>query len=96
MPDSAVTRYVFTDHARFQMNRRGISEELAHSVLRAAEQTVEVRPGRIVLQSKTTMQISGLEYLVRVFVDVDRDPAEVVTVYRTSKIEKYWRRNRES
>ena len=42
------------------------------------------------------MQTSGLEYLVRVFVDVDRDPAEVVTVYQTSKIEKYWRRNRES
>jgi hypothetical protein len=29
-------------------------------------------------------------YLVRVFVDVDRQPAEVVTVYRTSKIYKYW------
>jgi hypothetical protein len=29
-------------------------------------------------------------YLVRVFVDVDRDPAEVVTAYRTSKISKYW------
>ena len=31
------------------------------------------------------------EYLVRVFVDIDREPAEVVTVYRTSKIGKYWR-----
>ena len=31
------------------------------------------------------------EYLVRVFVDLDRDPPEVVTVYRTSKIDKYWR-----
>jgi hypothetical protein len=27
----------------------------------------------------------------RVFVDVDRSPAEVVTVYRTSRIAKYWR-----
>jgi len=25
-------------------------------------------------------------------VDVDRSPAEVVTAYRTSKIDKYWRR----
>jgi len=24
-------------------------------------------------------------------VEVDRDPPEVVTVYRTSKIDKYWR-----
>jgi len=30
-------------------------------------------------------------YLVRVFVDVDRSPPEVVTVYRTSKVERYWR-----
>ena len=36
----------------------------------------------------------GREYLVRVFVDVDRSPAEVVTAYKTSKILKYWRTNR--
>ena len=30
-------------------------------------------------------------FLVRIFVDVDRDPAEVVTAYRTSKISKYWK-----
>jgi len=30
-------------------------------------------------------------YLLRVFVDVDRVPPEVVTVYRTSKLPKYWR-----
>jgi len=30
-------------------------------------------------------------YLVRVFVDMDRHPAEIVTVYRTSKVSKYWR-----
>ena len=37
------------------------------------------------------MGATGQEYLVRVFVDIDRDPAELVTVYRTSKIGKYWR-----
>ena len=30
-------------------------------------------------------------YLVRVFVDVYRNPDEVVTVYMTSKLAKYWR-----
>ncbi len=33
----------------------------------------------------------GKLYLVRAFVDIDREPPEVVTVYRTSKISKYWR-----
>jgi hypothetical protein len=48
-----------------------------------------VRPGRDVLQSRIVL--AGKMDLLRVFVDVDRDPAEVVTVYRTSRIAKYWR-----
>ena len=28
-------------------------------------------------------------YLLRVFVDIDREPPEVVTAYRTGKVEKY-------
>jgi hypothetical protein len=30
-------------------------------------------------------------YLVRVVVDVDRRPAEVVTAYRTTRLSRYWR-----
>lgn len=84
-----VARYVLTSHARFEMERRGISADTVHQVLTAPEQRVHVRPGREVLQSVIALREKA--YLVRVFVDVDRDPAEVVTVYRTSKIEKYWR-----
>ena len=34
------------------------------------------------------------DYVIRVIVDVDRTPNEVVTAYRTSKIDKYWRHER--
>jgi len=34
---------------------------------------------------------SSLAGAFDVFVDIDRQPPEVVTAYRTSKIEKYWR-----
>ena len=47
------------------------------------EQVIPVREGRVVAQGL----VGG--YLLRVFVDVDRQPPEVVTAYRTSKIEKY-------
>jgi hypothetical protein len=40
------------------------------------------------------MQAAGKTYLVRVFVDVDRSRAEVVTVYRTSRVAEYWRAQR--
>jgi hypothetical protein len=43
-----------------------------------------------VLQSKVALGDPPKVYLVRVFVDVDRDPAEVVTVYKTSHVERYW------
>jgi hypothetical protein len=42
-----------------------------------------------VLQLRITFEDET--YLVRAFVDVDRKPAEVVTVYLTSKVAKYWR-----
>ena len=59
------------------------------AVLRNPGQRLELRMGRVVLQSKTYQ--GGTEYLLRVSVDTDRNPAEVVTAYRTSKIAKYWR-----
>ena len=82
--------YVFTYHALFEMKRRRLDEQLVRSLLAEPEQELHIRPGRIVLQSKVVME-EAKTYLVRVFVDVDRDPAEVVTVYRTSNISKYWK-----
>ena len=89
MAGSPYEEAILSDHAAAQIIRRGIPEPLLHSVLRNPEQVAEVRPGRVVLQSVVTM--GDQRYLVRVFVDVDRSPPEVVTVYRTSKVERYWR-----
>lgn len=72
------------------MKRRGISEEEVSLVLRAPEQKEEQRPGRCIYQRRVTSSENKV-YLLRVFVDVDRDPAEVVSAYRTSRVGKYWR-----
>lgn len=84
-----VRRYVITPHAGFEMQRRKVAEAIVRGVLAAPEQRYAVRAGRDVLQSRVTL--AGKTYLVRVFVDIDRSPAEVVTVYRTSQIQRYWR-----
>lgn len=84
-----IADYIVTAHAETEMERRGIGREVVLRVMAGPEQTADVRPGRVVLQSRVTQE--GRVYLVRVFVDVDRQPAEVVTVYRTSKVSKYWR-----
>jgi len=86
-----ITDYVFSEHARFELLRRGLSEEAVRAILLSPEQRIEVRSGRVVLQSKVFLEPPGTVFLLRVFVDVDRCTAEVVTAYRTSKVEKYWR-----
>jgi len=75
------------------MARRQISESDVARVLSLPEQIEIVRAGRKVYQSRIEYGEPPRTYLLRVFVDVDREPPEVVTVYRTSKIEKYWRTN---
>ena len=85
-----IAEYQVTVHAAFQMARRGIDENVLRRVLGAPEQRWTVRSGRDLLQSR--LSFAGKNYLVRVFVDVDRKPAEIVTVYRASNIAKYWRR----
>lgn len=91
LPVPPITQYRITGHARFEMRRRGITEsELAH-VLSRPDQAEIVRPGRAVVQSRAQVGDPPRIYLMRVFVDVDRQPAEVVTAYRTSRIDRYWR-----
>jgi hypothetical protein len=87
---SPIEQLRLTDHAQQEMNRRKITESDTASVLRQPEQMEVVRPGRSIYQSRIRGAQAKL-YLLRVIVDVDREPPAVVTVYRTSKIAKYWR-----
>ena len=70
------------------MRRRRIDAHVVRRILAAPEQRHPVRRGRDVLQSR--INVGGKTYLLRVFVDVDREPAEVVTAYLTSRVGKYW------
>jgi hypothetical protein len=86
-----IFEFVFTDHALAEMARRGISQEHVRNVLANPEQVESIRETRAVYQAKYETGEPPKIYLLRVFVDIDRRPPHVVTVYRTSKIEKYWR-----
>jgi hypothetical protein len=90
MGDS-ITEYHLTEHARAEMARRQIAESIVTKVLESPEQVLSIREGRKTFQSKVEMGEPPKVYLIRVFVDIGRSPPEVVTVYRTSKIDKYWR-----
>lgn len=78
-----------TDHARKELSRRQIPESALQEVLDNPEQIVPEESGRKAYQSR--LDFGGKMYLVRAIMEDDIKPAAVVTVYRTSKIAKYWR-----
>ena len=88
-PATPITTYRLTDHAQTEMARRHITVADVTHVLAAPEHTEVVRPGRVVYQARVTWGTTATTYLLRVFIEIDRQPPAVVTVYRTSKIAKY-------
>jgi hypothetical protein len=79
-------------HAEWEMARRGIPLALVEAVTARPEQRVagESSPDRWIYQSRMQFE-DGKMYLLRVMVAEDEQPPVVITAYRTSKIEKYWR-----
>jgi hypothetical protein len=80
-----------SSHAEWEMERRGILNAMVDAVLGAPEQRArdESHEGRWIYQSRIRFD-DGKLYLLRVVV-TEVEPRTVITAYRTSKIEKYWR-----
>lgn len=72
------------------MERRAIPEHTVKEVLERPQQIVPGYEGKKIHQSKVDFG-GGAVFLVGVVVAAETDPAVVVTVYKTRKIEKYWR-----
>jgi hypothetical protein len=83
--------YRISRHAREEMKRRGIPLEILESVLEKPQQVVDDPTGNRVYQSKLDFK-EGKRYLVRVVTAEEAGIPVVVTVYRTSKLDKYWRK----
>ena len=75
-------KFEFSRHALEQMEARHISRELVKQILAKPEQTVE-GDGYKVYQTL----MPGRKFLIRIFIN---DKTKVITVYKTSKIKKYY------
>lgn len=83
-------KFELSRHAREEIERRGIPLNVVEAVLQEPQQVVDEYGNKKAYQS--IMDIGAEKrYLVRVIVNESVAPAKVVTVYRTSKISKYWR-----
>ncbi|MBI5331614.1 MAG: DUF4258 domain-containing protein [Betaproteobacteria bacterium] len=81
--------WVLSAHAETELQRREIPFALLEQVMTSPEQIVPELRGLAAYQSRVAFP-DGATYLLRAIV-AERDPLTVVTVYRTSRIEKYWR-----
>ena len=83
-------KFEISSHAHEEIGRREIPLNIVESVLHNPQQIVDEYGHKKAYQSIIDIG-TGKDYLVRVIVNDTVDPAIVVTVYRTSKISKYWR-----
>jgi hypothetical protein len=81
---------LISTHALEQMADRGITEEQVLQTINSPGQELEEPPDKRVYQSVLPFGADGKEYLLRVFVNIVKQPKVVITVYKTSKVEKYW------
>jgi len=82
--------FVLTDHAKAEARRRQIPPEWIETTMTQPEQVMPGANQRQIFQSRIVAD--GKTYLVRLVVEVWQPLPVIVTVYRTSKIEKYWRK----
>jgi hypothetical protein len=80
-------KFAFSKHSEEQMFRRGISQEQALSVLLHPEEVL-IDAGVDIFQS--VIEENGQKFLLRVFVNTNQSPNVVITLYKTTKINKYY------
>ncbi len=79
--------YQFSNHAIEQIESRSLSKHMIEDILKSKEKKI-IKAGNIDIYQKIVIELDK-PYLYRVFVNTNKNPLLVVTVYKTSKIEKY-------
>ncbi len=81
-----------TEHAMFEANRRNIAEGVIRSIIESPQQKILSKKRRVILQKKYYDKVEAKEMLLRVIGIESIDQFKVITVYKTSKIDKYWKK----
>jgi hypothetical protein len=84
-----MAQFRYSAHAIREMAKRNINRSDADAVLSTPMQKVKEHEEIVCYQSR--IHLSDKPYLLRVMVNETMNPFLVVTVYKTSKISKYWR-----
>ncbi len=80
-------KYELSKHAVDQMKKRDISRNIVNEVFKNTDDIVKHDSCLTVYQK--VIEEKENKYLYRIFVNICKRPALIVTVYKTSKIKKY-------
>lgn len=83
-----MANYIFSKHALEKIEERGIPMQVVLGAINNIQNLI-IEEEMVVHQAIVNFEGEG-EYLVRVFVNTIKQPPLVITVYRTSKLEKYY------
>ena len=78
--------YQYSKHALERITERKISQSAIDRILEKPEFETDEEGKKIF---GGIVEENSKPYLIRVFVNVEQEPNVVITVYKTSKIEKY-------
>ena len=82
--------FVFSKHAEEQLIRRSLSRNIVESVILNPEQILENENDASITIYQSIVKENNKLFLYRVFVNIQLLPNVIVTLYRTTKIEKYY------
>ena len=83
-------KIIFSKHAEIEMEKRKIERSYLMGAIKNTGQKTE-KSGKLIYQSKYFDKKLGKEMLLRIFAKEDIKGLKIITLYKTSKINKYWK-----
>lgn len=83
-------KIIYSKHALEEINRRVIPKDIVDTIIKKPQQVI-LQNGFEILQSK--VQLENKMFVIRVITKKQQDNIKIITVYKTTKIKKYWRNN---
>ncbi|MBM2816271.1 MAG: hypothetical protein HW421_3033 [Ignavibacteria bacterium] len=86
--------YTISNHAKLELIDRKIPIKYLEEILSQPQQVIKLDKDKLIYQSIIKFE-NGKQYLIRIIV-AKRDVLHIITIYRTSKINKYWSKENEN
>ncbi|OAV69378.1 hypothetical protein Barb6_01936 [Bacteroidales bacterium Barb6] len=82
-------KFIFSKHAEEQMLRRGLDKDQVLTVIQNPDEIIADDSEEVVIFQSVIKENEQL-FLLRVFINRSKQPKRIVTLYKTTKIKKYY------